>query len=230
MNSWINLGLDECNFLDLAKFIIGDCEFEVRSIENPFGEVGELIMREKGFWNPRFFCFTKKEQEDVIIGQWKEDKIYNEDLPYGFYFPNCTINMLEHKVPEIFDETIVNKIKGYFFEDSRLDFYKRWLYVAVFTILHEYGHYLAYKRMKFDKVKYVKYTIDAQRPRIEMQERLKDKGNITERDNLELKKIYRECVDEKEADDYALEHLEETMQRVIRHLQFLQKYRVSERE
>lgn len=221
VGSWINLGIEKCNYLDLAKFIIGDCEFEVRSIPNLYGLAGEIAMLGTGLLKPRFFCFTNEEKEDVLSGQWREDKIYTEELSYGFYFPNCTIDMLEKKVPEIFDETIISKIEKYFYDGAKLDFYKRWLYVAVFVVLHEYGHYLTYKRMEFDKVKYVKYTIDAQRPRIEMEERLKAKGNITEREYHELKKIYRECIDEKEADDYTLEHLEETMQRVVRHLKSL---------
>ena len=219
MSGWINLGIDECNYLDLAKFIIGDCEFEVRSIENPFGKYGEQIMREKGLLNPRFVCFTNKEQEDILNGKWEEDKNYSEDMPYGFYFPNCTIIMLEREVPGIFDETITSKIEKYFCDGKKIDLYKRCLYVAVFVVLHEYGHYLTYKRMKFNKVKYVKYTLDAQRPCIEMKERLKARGNITEEDNRQLKNIYRECIDEKEADEYALENLEETMQKVVSYLQ-----------
>lgn len=221
MNNWINLGIENCNYLDLAKFIIGDCEFEVRSIPNPYGDLGESIMRKKHLLTPRFLCFTEKERTDILNGQWTEDKIYDKELSYGFYFPNCTINMLEKTVPEIFDETITSKIEKYFYEDTRLDFYKRWLYVAVFIVLHEYGHYLTYKRMAFDKVKFVKYTMDAQQPRIDMEERLKVKGNVTEMEYYQLKEIYRECIDEKEADDYALEQLEDTIQKVISYLQTL---------
>ena len=223
MSSWINLGIDECNYLDLAKFIIGDCEFKVRSIPNSWGELGEVVMQKKGLLVPRFLCFTIKELEDILSGHWKKDKNYEEELPYGFYFPDCTIIMLEKKVPEIFDDTITNQINKYFCEDAKIDLYKRCLYVAVFVVLHEYGHYLAYKRMGFDKEKYVKYTVDAQRPCDEARKRLIARENITESECHELKEIYRQCIDEKEADDYALNHMEETMQKVMGYLQLLQK-------
>ena len=145
MISWINLGIEECNYLDLASFIIGDCEFEVRSIPNILGQAGEIAIRKTNLLNPRFYCATTEEIEDILNEKWNKEKIYNVDMPYGFYFPNCTINMLERKVPEIFDKTITSKIEKYFWEGTRLDFYKKWLYVAVFIVLHEYGHYLAYK-------------------------------------------------------------------------------------
>lgn len=230
MSIWLNLGIDECNYLDLAKFIIGDCEFEVTCVQNQFGKAGESVLRSLGLLKPRFFCFTTEEEKDIISGQWKEEKNYVEEMQYGFYFPNCKIIELERIVPEIFDNTITTKIEKYFFDGTKINLYKRCLYVAVFVILHEYGHYLTYRRMGFDKEKFVKYTVEAQRPRVELQERLMAKGSMTEVESYELKKVYRECIDEKEADDYALEHLEETMQRVIEYLQLLQKERVSENE
>lgn len=41
---------------------------------------------------------------------------------------------------------------------------------------------------------------------------------MTEKEQHEIKEIYRECIDEKEADNYALGQLEETIQRVINYL------------
>ena len=220
MNSiWMNLGIEDFSFLELAKIIIPKCEFEVFSIKEEC--VYAAIMKPNEFGNneilvPRFHYVTKKEQDDILSDVWDENKKYELDImPYGFYFPDCPLRFLKRVIPGGFDEIIENKIKNYFYESNCLVFNKRLLYMSVFIILHEYGHYISYKSFNSNKVAYAKHVYEAKKSFITYENMLKDKGVVSKEEMLERLVLYRSGEEEAFADQYAIEHIEESVQSVI---------------
>lgn len=218
MNSiWMNLGIEEYNFIKLARLIISVDEYPVRAIPKTIylgiqGKNDSLKI-------PRFHCLTKAEETDILGGNWDKEKNYeNEFLPYGFYFPNCKLKELKYFLPGGFDEIIDEKLDSFFWENNCLIFNKQLLYRAVFIILHEYGHYLSYKKYSFDKEKYARFVYDSKQEFYQLKEKLQKKNEISKEDEYQYKLKYRNCEDEKEADDFALANIENTVQMIIEQL------------
>ena len=216
-NIWMNLEIEYYSFYELAKIMLPKCEYEVFKIKDEL--VNAAITMPKQFGNnqlliPRFHYVTNAEEKDILADAWDENKQYEvEAMPYGFYFPDCPLYLMNRVIPGGFDKIIEQKIEKYYYEDNCLILNKRLLYQAVFIILHEYGHYLSYKRFGGDKVAYAKHVYETKRSFREYERILKDKIQIiTDDENRERLLIYRNGAEEKFADDYALEHLEEAVQ------------------
>lgn len=135
-----------------------------------------------------------------------------KEMQFGFYFPDCPLRLLGKVLPGGFDKVIDTKIENNFYEGNCLVFNERLLYRAIFIILHEYGHYVSYKCFDEDKVAYVKHVYDSKTEFREYEKELNNKLKITEEECMKRLQIYRDGKEEKFADDYALERLEETVQ------------------
>lgn len=218
---WYNLGIEDCNYYELAKFIIPeDCEFPIRYKDNfPISDIYSFQNSERPKYAPQFVFMSKQEAKDLLNGVWDENKVYtqDEDMPCGIYFPNCTLKVAERYFPEFCNETVDRKLEQYFYENNYLMFAKRCLYRTVFYILHEYGHYQLYKRLG-SKIAYYNFFCKEKIEYNKKVEAYEESLNKTKEEEDRLHQLYRELPDEKEADDYALEHLEETMERVIEYL------------
>lgn len=220
MNSiWMNLGIEDYSFYELAKNILPKCEYEIFRISEEV--VNAAILMPKRFENsqmlvPRFHYVTKNEQQDILDGKWKTDIKYElEIMPYGFYFPDCALRFLGRVIPGGFDPIIEQKIEKYYYEDGCLVINKRMLYFAVFIILHEYGHYISFKKYDGDKAAYARHIYDSKEEFRKYENILKDKTKISREENDERLLIYRNGEEEKFADNYALEHLEDAVQEAI---------------
>lgn len=220
MNSiWMNLGIEDFSFWELAKIIIPKCEFEVFSIKEEC--VYAAIMKPNEFGNnelliPRFHYVTREEQNDILAGIWDASKKYELDImPYGFYFPDCPLRFLKRVIPGGFDEIIEKQIEQYFYEDNCLVFNKKLLYMSVFIILHEYGHYISYKNFNSNKVAYANHVYEAKKSFLAYENILKEKSVVSQEEKHERLVIYRSGEEEAFADIYAIEHLEESVQYAI---------------
>lgn len=133
-------------------------------------------------------------------------------MKYGFYFPDVPIGKLEVLFSDWFcDPFVDNLVEPYYTEDDgSFYFSKKRLVTAVFIILHEFGHYLDYK--KFGSTEsFAKWVYDAKAPFRENDVEimaLHQAGTLTEERYKARYKVYRDCDDEKSADMYALENLQ----------------------
>lgn len=220
MNSiWMNLEIETYSFLQLAKDIIPECEYPVYGRDKnaivATLQAGTKELQYK-FLIPRFHYITGVEERAIFDGVWDETTDYeSSEMPYGFYFPDCELSMLKNVLPGGFDEVIDKLIESNFYEDNCLVFNKQLLYRAVFIILHEYGHYISYKKCSFGKVRFAHFVHDSKQKFREVDEELRKKASITKEEQFMRLQVYRNCPDEKEADDYAFAHLEAAVQCAI---------------
>ena len=219
MTVWVKLGIQELNFLEMAKLIIPECEFPVYASKSFSGiELAKKEVRHKALC-PRFHYITKAEEQDILTDRWDKTKSYADDfMPYGFYFPDYSLGEVQRICPGICDEVIDSMIEANFYEGNCLVVDKRLLYRMVFVVLHEYGHYLTYKKMNFDKVSYGKFVYASKKDFHEERKRLENNLQRTKEEIYHNQVTYRKSADEKEADEYALENLEATVQIVIDYL------------
>lgn len=216
-NRWLQEDVERYSFLELAKKILPASEFPVLSY---LGMKYYLIpgaekLRES--IRPQFYYVTKEEEKAILAGSW--DSLYNyenETMKYGFYFPDAPIGQLNHLFPSWFRDPCVDElIRPFYVEDSgEVYFIKKYLTMAVFSILHEYGHYVDLKRFE-SKDQYALWIYDAKKPLRDYDsetKQLSESGKLTGEEfevrNRQRRNIYRECADEKSADNYALSLLE----------------------
>lgn len=210
---WIQGKIEEYSFLELAKILLPSTEFSTFSY--PCVQVAMLPDMEKIRKNmiPRFHYVTKEEEQAIFNRNWNAEKNYeNSEMLYGFYFVDVPLGQLARNFPDWFkDKAIDELIKPYYTEeDGSICFSKKILTTAVFCILHEYGHYLDYKRL--GKEQAVLWACEAKKPFIEIDSKFKQmnkQGTVTKELYEKRKIVYRNCEDEHSADMYALSHLRE---------------------
>lgn len=212
-NIWIQLDIENYSFFALAKGIIPKTEYSVR----PYPCSGELLqpkmeqLREKAI--PQFYYVSNKEEQDILSGIWSPDINYGHDkMPYGFYFVDLPLKYMENYFQSWFCNKQVDAlVRPYYVSSNGLViFNKRLLVTAVFIILHEYGHYLDYKRLG-SKEKYCQWTYNAKKQFREYEDeltKLSTKQIITAEQLNRRDELYRLCEDEHSADLYALDNLD----------------------
>lgn len=166
---------------------------------------------------PRFHYVTKEEEKAILDGSWDSSHSYEDEImKYGFYFPDAPIGQLDRLFPSWFRDPCVDElVRSFYVEDSgEVYFARKYLTTAVFCILHEYGHYVDFKRFE-SKDQYALWIYDAKKPLRDYDSEIKqlsESGQLTGEEfevrNRQRRNIYRECADEKSADNYALSLLE----------------------
>lgn len=208
---WIQGKIEEFSFLELAKIVLPSTEFPVFSY--PYVQEATLPNMEKMRANmiPRFHYSTKEEEQAILSGNWDAEKNYeNSEMPYGFYFIDVPLGELSRYFPTWFnDKNIDELIKSYYTEeDGNICFSKKTLTKAVFCILHEYGHYLDYKRLGKEQVALWIYDAKSIFREHELKiKEMQEQGTLTKEIYESREKIYRNCEDEYSADMYALSQL-----------------------
>lgn len=210
---WLKDNIDEFSFLSLAQKLLPETEFPIVSYPGLEYYLVPGAEKCRQALIPRFHYATKQEEKDILSGCWLADKDYEDtNMKYGFYFPDVPIGSLERLFPSWFcDSNVDSLIKTYYTEsDGSVYFSKKKLVTAVFIILHEFGHYLDYKKMESTEA-FAKWVYNAKAPfradETEIME-LHKNGTLTEERYNTRWKIYRDCEDEKSADTYALENLQ----------------------
>lgn len=210
---WLQGNIEEYSFLALAQKILPETEFPIVS----YPGIGYYLVPGAEEYRkaliPRFHYATKQEEKDIFDGCWTSEKDYEDvNMKYGFYFPDVPIGKLEDLFPSWFCDPFVDKlVEPYYTEDNgSIYFSKKRLVTAVFIILHEFGHYLDYKRFGSTE-SYAKWVYAAKASFRENDAEiiaLHEAGTLT-RDRYNARwKVYRDCDDEKSADTYALENLQ----------------------
>lgn len=208
--------IEEYSFLMLAQKLLPETEFPIVSYPNLEIYLKPGMEKYQKLLVPRFHYATKKEEKDILNGCWKKDKDYEDAyMKYGFYFPDVPIGKLELLFPEWFCDSYVDNLIRSFYTEENGNVYpsKKALVTAVFIILHEFGHYLDYKK-RGSTESYAKWVYTVKKPfRVNDDEirTLSAAGMLTKERYYERWKVYRECEDEKSADMYALENLEKKM-------------------
>lgn len=210
---WLKDNIEEFSFLSLAQKLLPETEFPIVSYPGLEHYLVPGAEKYRQTLIPRFHCVTKQEEKDILNGCWLSDKDYEDsNMKYGFYFPDVPIGSLGRLFPDWFCDPYVDKlVKPYYTEANGSIFIsKKRLVTAVFIILHEFGHYLDYK--KHDSIKtFAQWVYHAKTPFRENDAEiiaLNKAGMLTEERYNARWKVYRECDDEKSADMYALENLQ----------------------
>lgn len=210
---WLQGDIEEYSFLSLAQKILPETEFPIVSYPGLDYFLAPGAEKYREILSPRFHYATKQEEQDILNGCWTTDKDYEDaNMKYGFYFPDVPIGKLEVLFSDWFCNPFVdNLVKPYYTEENgSIYFSKKRLVTAVFIILHEFGHYLDYK--KFGSTEsFAKWVYDAKAPFRENDAEimaLHQAGTLTEERYKARYKVYRDCDDEKSADMYALENLQ----------------------
>ena len=138
--------------------------------------------------------------------------------PHSAIKGQVSLGEVQRICPGIGDEVIDSMIEANFYEGNCLVVDKRLLYRMFFVVLHEYGHYFTYKKMSFDKVSCGKFVYASKKDFREERKRLENNLQRTKEEIYHNQVTYRKSADEKEADEYALENLEATVQIVIDYL------------
>lgn len=219
---WIQGKIEEFSFLELAKIVLPSTEFPVFSY--PYVQEAMLpnmeTMRENMI--PRFHYVTKEEEQEILSGNWNAEKNYeNSKMPYGFYFVDVPLRKLARYFPTWFKNEVIDEmIKPYYIEkDGSMCFSKQILTTAVFCILHEYGHYLDYKRLGKRKAALWIYESKTKfRENDFVLCEMKKNETLTEELCKKREKLYRECADEYSADMYALSKLEEKVNEAFEYI------------
>lgn len=219
---WILGKIEEYSFLELAKALLPDTEFPV--LTYPYIQtVLQFNLREmKIHLVPKFYFVSKQEKQDILDGIWNENKNYEDkENPYGFYFVDVQIGKLGYYFPEWFKDKAIDRLIRPYYEETNgnIIFAKRQLTTAVFCILHEYGHYLDYKKLGKKEmtiwVHEAKIPVKAYDEKIRL---LNAQGKLTEAICEERNMLYRECEDEHSADIYALSHLKGKVNEAFEHI------------
>lgn len=211
---WFQGKIEEYSFLKLAQKILPQSEFPIVSYPYVKESLQFGMESVRKNMSPRFHYITKEEELAIFNDTWDNKRDYeNEEMKYGFYFPDVPIGYLESYFTSWFKDKYVDEmLKTYYTEkDGSIYFPKRSLVIAVFCIWHEYGHYLDYKKRK-SKMEYAQWIYESKAPFREYEkkiEELKETGSLTAEAYEVRNKIYRECVDEHSADIYALNNLSE---------------------
>lgn len=210
---WLQGKIEEFSFLYLAQALLPETEFPIVSYPGLEHYLALGVEKYRKALIPRFHYVTKQEERDILNGCWEANKDYEDiNMKYGFYFPDVPIGELSKLFPVWFcDQFVDNLIKSYYTEDNgSIYLSKKKLVTAVFIILHEFGHYLDYKKMESTEA-FAKWVYNAKAPfranETEIME-LHKSGTLTEERYNTRWKVYRDCDDEKSADTYALENLE----------------------
>ena len=221
---WFSGAIEMTSYLKLAEFLLPETEFPVRSYPVSM----DLLLPKyedirNDFMLPRFHYATSEEEEAIHAETWKSSVDYNQpDFPYGFYFIDVPIGCLRTHFSLWFNNKQVDElVKPYYLEeDGSCILSKQILTIAVFSILHEYGHYLDYK--KFDsKVEFAKWIYESKQPFREYDEsilKLKERNQLTEDYYNKRWLVYRQCQDERSADVYAINNLQENVSKAINHI------------
>lgn len=219
---WIQGKVEECSFLELAKIVLPKTEFSVFSY--PYVQEAMLPDMEKmrAKMIPRFHYVTKEEEQAILSGNWNAEKNYeNSEMPYGFYFVDVPLGQLAGYFPTWFNNKNIDElIKPYYTEkDGSICFSKKTLTTAVFCILHEYGHYLDYKRLGKEQVALWTYEVKVLFRENELKlQKMKEEGTLTKEIYESREKIYRNCEDEHSADIYALSHLNKNVDKAFAYI------------
>lgn len=218
-NRWIQGNIENYSFLSLAKLLLPETEYPILSYPHleSFLLPGAEKIRDAII--PRFHCVSKMEYEDIKDNSVDHNKEYDEELSYGFYFPDVSLGELGYFFPKWFVDPCVEEIIRRFYteEDETVYIAKRILVSAVFIILHEFGHYLNYKTCE-TKEEYVEWVYESKTPLRKIEDEIKKQSDnpVIMKELLDLRlKIYRECEEEHLADLYALDHLEEKVQEAL---------------
>lgn len=219
---WIQGKIEEYSFLKLAKNVLPQTEFPIYSYPCVDKALQQGMERIRVDMIPRFHYVTKDEEKAILNGTWDDKMNYeNSVLPYGFYFVDIPMGMLRHYFPEWFKNEVIDEmIKPYYIEkDGSMCFSKQILTTAVFCILHEYGHYLDYKRLGKRKAALWAYESKTKfRENDFVLCEMKKNGTLTEELCKKREKLYRECADEYSADMYALSKLEEKVNEAFEYI------------
>lgn len=209
---WIQGKIEEFSFLELAKIVLPSTEFPVFSYKYMQEALLSNMEKMRAIMIPRFYYATKEEEQAILSGKWNGEKNYeNSEMPYGFYFVDVPLGQLTRYFPDWFNnKSIDDLIKPYYVEkDGKMYFAKKTLTTAVFIILHEYGHYLDYKRL--GKKQMVLWENEAKKDFKEYESELKLRKKLTKEIRIEHQKLYRQCEDEYSAELYALSKLKKTV-------------------
>lgn len=220
-NRWIQGKIEDYSFMILAKKILPTTEFPIRSYQFARESLNLPNMesiREKMI--PQFFYITKEEEQAIFNDTWDVKKDYeHEIMKYGFYFPDVPLGSLEREFKSWFvNKAIDDMLKSYYTEDNgMICFSKKLLVKTVFCILHEYGHYMDYKKFKTKKelALWIYNVKEPYRKIDEYAKKMNMEGNLTDEIIQERYRIYRQCEDEYSADCYALSNLENTVDRAL---------------
>lgn len=210
---WLQGNIEEYSFLSLAQKVLPETEFPIVSYPGLCYYLVPGAEKYRKALIPRFHYATKQEEQDIFDECWSADKDYEDaNMKYGFYFPDVPIGKLEVLFPEWFCDPYVDElVKPYYTEDTGVVYFsKKRLVTAVFIILHEFGHYLDYKRFGSTE-SFAKWVYASKEPFRENDAEimaLHEAGALTEEGYKARWKVYRDCDDEKSADTYALTNLQ----------------------
>ena len=222
-NIWVQKDIENYSFYALAKDILPKTEYQIRTYPFPW-EIQELG-KEPGDLGviPQFYYVSKEEEKSILSGTWSSNINYESELmPYGFYFINLPLIYIDTFFKSWFaNEQVDALVKPYYTSSNGLVMYSRKLLAtAVFIILHEYGHYLDYKKFGSTK-KYYLWSYDAKKEFREYEKEigmLSSTHELTEEHLKKRNEMYRQCKDENSADQYALRNLEQKVEEALNHI------------
>lgn len=220
-SKWLQGKIEEYSFLRLAKQVLPESEFPILSY--PFAKEALMsskmeLMREKMI--PQFLYITKSEEQAIFDGTWNANTDYEHRImKYGFYFVDVPLGNLDISFKSWFCDLVIDDmLKPYYSEDDgSICFSKRLLVKAVFCILHEYGHYVDYKKFN-SKKELAMWIYKAKEPYRKMDtyvRKMNQEGHLTDELLKERCRVYRSCEDEYSADQYALRHLNEMVDKAL---------------
>lgn len=214
---WLEIDITDINSFALAKAILPQCEYPVRCLKP--NEVRDILKTKNEslihkLLVPRFHYVTKEEEKDILNGVWDENKKYDEGfMPYGLYFPYLSIADSFLVIPNLRNTSIDKLLEPHYTEeDGSYILQKQMLCRTVFTILHEFGHYISYKKFHNKK----DYALFVHKSKEKYSEYCKSVRNGEIRPCTETQNdLYRNAADEYEADHYALESLDLYMSKAL---------------
>lgn len=214
---WLNIDIANINVFELAKAILPQCEYEIRCLN--LNEVMYILKtKDESLIHkllvPRFHYVTKEEEDDILNNAWDENKNYDTSpLPYGLYFPYLSIGDSLRKIPNLKNKSIDKLLVSYYTEeDGSCILGKQMLCRMIFIILHEFGHYVSYK--KFHSKKDFALFVHKSKEKYREYCSSVENGEVSVC-NEKQNDLYRNAADEYEADHYALENLDLYMNKAL---------------
>ncbi len=166
-----------------------------------------------------------EEKNALIKGTHDQKKKYNnEDL--GLYFPDVDIEeylQLERNRNPMAIESRMNEISYI----TRVYIKEYSLVLAIYSVLHEYGHWIYFKNSKKTSYEYCEMERKIRQPHKELLKKIYEMNDcdpmkriLGEKYNEE---IYSKYPSEKFADEYAKEHILEALETVRNALKYNEK-------
>lgn len=222
-NIWVQKDIENYSFYALAKDILPKTEYQIRTY--PFSWEILKSGRESDVLGviPQFYYVSKEEENAILSGTWLPNINYEcELMPYGFYFIDLPLIYIDTFFKSWFaNEQVDALVKPYYTSSNGLVMYSRKLLAtAVFIILHEYGHYLDYKKLG-SKEKYCLWVYNAKKKYRAYDNEIRMLSSTHELTEEHLKKrneMYRQCKDENSADQYALRNLKQKIEEALNHI------------